>query len=267
MDGYNDKATGRLTQRLECYLHTVEVRGSNPLSPILFFMQANSRRTRSPKLPFPLSEHLILVPWFHDQKLLDLFRRSATERRRRLGGEWLDMDSFTLVTGFLGYPALFTHLALLGEPLPPGISFLGTAGSLTPEAAGTRLVQVGRIMGSGPLRSFSRSRVLDLGGRTFRGLESVTGVSVDMVQRETPAWLRRQRARGAQIVEMELFPLRARLQRDITALVVLTDRVTEEGIRPFPDPDALGREFRRGLMALTRGRLFNFKESGRKNDA
>ena len=30
------RAAGRLTQWPECYLHTVEVRGSNPLSPTIF---------------------------------------------------------------------------------------------------------------------------------------------------------------------------------------------------------------------------------------
>ncbi|MBN1197019.1 MAG: hypothetical protein JXA62_06405 [Candidatus Aminicenantes bacterium] len=229
-------------------------------------MQSTSRRSLFPSMPFPLGEHLILVPHFHDQKLLALFRRYAVDRRRRLGGEWLYLESFTLITGFLGYPALFTHLAYITEPLPQRISLLGTAGALTPAFDSTRLVQVNRIMGSGALRGFSRQPLLEMGGPLIKGLQAVTGVSVDLVQRETPAWLRRQRVRGAQIVEMELFPLRARLKRDITALVILTDRVTEAGIQPFMDHDGLCREFRRGLLALARGRLPGMAGSGRKND-
>ncbi|HDP95531.1 MAG TPA: hypothetical protein ENN40_09260 [Candidatus Aminicenantes bacterium] len=230
-------------------------------------MQPTSRRFLFQSSLFPLGEHLILVPYFHDQKLLAFFRRHAVDRRRRLGGEWLHLESITVITGFLGYPALFTHLAFLAEPYPEKISLLGTAGSLAPKLDNTRLVQVTRIMGSGSLRGFSRRPALDMGAPLIKGLEPVAGVSVDMVQRETPTWLRRQRTRGAEIVEMELFPLRARLKRDITALVVLSDSVTETGIQPFGDYDALQREFRRGLLALTQGRLPGITGSGRKNDA
>ena len=201
--------------------------------------------------PIPVKDHLILVPYFYDHSMLAELRRCAISHRRRFGGEWLQTEEFTLITGFLGYPALFTHLAYVAEFFPQRISLLGTAGSLNPELSTTRLLQVTRIMGSGLLRRFSRSPVLNMGGPLLTGISPVTGVSVDMLQRETPAWLQRQRSRGADIVEMELFPLRARLKRDITAVVVLTDSVTERGIHAFRQRDALLREFRRGWLAVT----------------
>jgi len=200
-----------------------------------------------------IRDHLILAPWFPDASLLAQVRRDAERRRDRLGGEWLDTGDFTLITGFLGYSALFTHLAFLEEPFPGRISFLGTAGSLNPGLKTTRLLQVVRIMGSGPLKSFSNQGILEMEGREIPGLDGVTGVSVDMVQRETPEWLQEQRKRKADIVEMELFPLRAILNLPVTALVVVTDLVTEAGIRPFRDAKGLKRDFRRGwemLLAL-----------------
>ncbi len=79
------------------------------------------------------------------------------------------------------------------------------------------------------------------------------GVSVDVIQRETPAWLAAQRAQRADIVEMELFPLRWFLGRPFRALVVLSDRVEATGIRPFADKDKFNREFQRAFQAIDAG--------------
>ena len=212
-----------------------------------------SRETLFKSPGISVREHLILAPWFPDPALLAEVRAQAVASRNHLGGEWLDGDGFTLITGFIGYSALFTHLAFLAEPLPQRISFLGTAGSLNPRFDFTRLIQVTRVMGSGPLKSFSSEEIVDMKAAKIPGIGEATGVSVDMVQRETPEWLARQRSRGADIVEMELFPLRTELNLPVTALVVLTDRVTEAGIQPFRDPAGLKRQFRLGwgkLLAL-----------------
>ncbi|MCJ7483646.1 MAG: hypothetical protein MUO31_11855, partial [Thermodesulfovibrionales bacterium] len=80
----------------------------------------------------------------------------------------------------------------------------------------------------------------------------VRGVSVDVLQRETPAWLAEQHALKTDIVEMELFPLRCFLGRPFHALVVLSDRVEEKGISPFREKAKFNSEFSRAFQAITR---------------
>ncbi len=194
--------------------------------------------------------HLLLIPRFIDPNLRKQVREQSDSCQRRLGSEWMNGEGMTVISGFMGYPHLLTLLAFVDLARVEKISFLGTAGTLGPERC-PGLVHVKGVWSSGPLRTFSRRPYLELGGETFPGVETVRGVSVDMIQRETPEWLKRQRHRGAGIVEMELFPLRARIKKPVTALMVLSDRVTQRGIIPFTDRNAMSGAFLRGWQILT----------------
>ena len=110
---------------------------------------------------------------------------------------------------------------------------------------------MGEIRPSSIFRRFSRSAALPLKIFADASFPVVSGVSVDIIQRENPAWLAGQHARRTDIVEMEL-PLRCFLGRPFHALVVLSDRVRAAGITPFGAKDTFDREFRRALNAITR---------------
>ena len=74
-------------------------------------------------------------------------------------------------------------------------------------------------------------------------LRKAKGVTVDIIQRETPSWLKKQKSLGIEFVEMELFPLRVYLQKPFQAIVVTSDLLKESGIEVFSDKKLLQREF------------------------
>jgi hypothetical protein len=120
-------------------------------------------------------------------------------------------------------------------------------------------VQDGEIRPSSVFRRFSRAAALPLKTLKTGDFPIVSGVSVDIIQRETPAWLEEQHSLRTDIVEMELFPLRWFLGRPFHALVVLSDRVEENGIRPFRKREKFNNEFSRAYNAITR--TINHEES------
>ena len=156
-----------------------------------------------------------------------------------------------VISGFLGYPHLFTLLALVAGLEEKEVYFLGSAGALAPRFREPAALQVTEVIPSAVFTRFSR-RALALKRFAAPAFPAVRAVSVDVIQRETPAWLAAQRARRAEVVEMELFPLRWFLGRPFRALVVLSDRVEATGIRPFADKDRFNEEFQRAFQAITR---------------
>jgi hypothetical protein len=74
-------------------------------------------------------------------------------------------------------------------------------------------------------------------------LRKAKGVTVDIVQRETPSWLQEQVHLGMEFVEMEIFPLRAYMEKPFHAIVVTTDILRESGVEVFPDKKQLKEEF------------------------
>lgn len=195
---------------------------------------------------------LVLVPYFPPGPLRAGLQKQALRRQDLLHSSWLWFANRTLVTGFIGYPHLLTLLGLVAGLEDKEVYFLGSAGALQPRFRAPLAVQVGEIRPSSVFKRFSRSAALPL--KTFEddAFPVVSGVSVDILQRENPAWLAGQRALRTDIVEMELFPLRCFLGRPFHALVVLSDRVRESGIAPFAAREPFAREFRRALDAITR---------------
>ena len=139
------------------------------------------------------------------------------------------------------------------------VFFLGSAGALKPRFREPAALQVGEIISSSIFKRFSRAASLPLKKFADRSFPVVRGVSVDVLQRETPAWLAGQRSLKTDVVEMELFPLRCFLGRPFHALVVLSDRMEEKGISPFRDKEKFNSEFNRAFNAITR--YINHEES------
>jgi hypothetical protein len=200
---------------------------------------------------FALPPALVLVPYFSQGPLLAELQQQAERRHSLLHSSLLVFADHAIISGFLGYPHLLTLLGLVGGLEEKEVFFLGSAGALTPRFRAPAAVQVREVMPSSIFKRFSRS---SLPLKTFgdRSFPAVRGVSVDIIQRETPAWLAAQRACRAAIVEMELFPLRWFLGRPFHALVVLSDRVEATGIRPFAAREQFAAEFHRAFQAITR---------------
>ena len=201
---------------------------------------------------FATPPSLVLVPYFSEAMLFAALQERALRRQDFLHSSLLWFANMAVISGFLGYPHLLTLLGLVSGLEAKEIYFLGSAGALRPGFRSPAAVQVTEIRPSSIFRRFSRASALPLKRFPDPSFPAVRGVSVDMIQRETPAWLAGQRSLGSDIVEMELFPLRWFLGRPFRALVVLSDRVGKAGIKAFGNKETFNAEFKRAFQAITR---------------
>ena len=190
-----------------------------------------------------LPSNLLLIPQFWDTGYYDALKKKARGNFKLLTSEILLFDEYTVVVGFLGYPNILTLLEFIRGVKEKEVFFLGTAGSLNPDIREPIALDVEAIYSTEILDYFSSQKQFPL--KPFNGgnLRKARGVTVDIIQRETDTWLKEQVRRGMDFVEMEIFPLRAYLEKPFTAIVVTSDLLTESGIRVFPDKKRLKKEF------------------------
>jgi hypothetical protein len=200
---------------------------------------------------FAIPPSLVLVPYFGQGSLFAALQKKALRRREFLHSTMLWFEKMAVVCGFIGYPHLLTLLPLIEGLGEKEIYFLGSAGALDPRWQEPTILQVNAIRSSSIFNRFAKKNSLPLAGFAGDPFPGATGVSVDIIQRETPSWLAEQRRRKTDFVEMELFPLRWFLQRPFHALVVLSDRVEATGIRPFVDKRKFQQEFGRAFAAIS----------------
>jgi hypothetical protein len=196
---------------------------------------------------FAIPPSLVLVPYFSQGSLFAALQKQALRRQDFLHSSLLWFENMAVISGFIGYPHLLTLLGLVADLPGKEIYFLGSAGALKPRFREPAAVQVGEIRPGSIFKRFSRAASLPLKKFSPGAFPVMSGVSVDIIQRETPAWLAEQRSLKTDIVEMELFPLRWFLDRPFHALVVLSDRVEETGIRPFSEKRKFQSEFERAF--------------------
>lgn len=208
---------------------------------------------------FALPPSLVLVPFFPPGPLFAGLQKQARRRQDFLHSSLLWFENMAVISGFIGYPHLLTLLALVAGLADKEVYFLGSAGALAPRFREPQALQVGEIRPSSIFKRFSRAAALPLKKFSPGTFPVVSGVSVDVIQRETLAWLGEQRALKTDIVEMELFPLRCFLQKPFHALVVLSDRVEKKGISPFREKEIFNQEFIRAFQHITR--VINHEES------
>jgi len=189
---------------------------------------------------WPLPPELIVIPsapkgWEVPQK--------NCQRRIGIFGAGLYMyPGYAILNGFLGYPYLYTLLETLNLE-STSVFFLGTAGALDVDSPPKGIIAVDRVFAAPPLDCLADTDSFALSVIAGCPFPAVSIVSVDIIQRETPAWLEIQKQKNIFAVEMELFPLAAYLNRPVAALLVLTDRVTTEGIYPFTDKKRISGNF------------------------
>lgn len=197
-----------------------------------------------------LPSRLLLVPFFADPSSFVQMQKNALHRSKLLGADLLEFKDFALIGNFLGYPFLLTLLEHVEGIRTKELFFLGTAGVIGTGIRKPQTLGVASVAGSGPLRTFGSGGSLEMSRLPVRSLKKVGVVSVDIPQRETRRWVQEAIGRKKAAVEMELFPLRVFLGKPFVALVVATDIVSADGIRPFADRKAVRAEFRRALELL-----------------
>jgi hypothetical protein len=186
---------------------------------------------------------LVLVPFFSQSSLFATLQKKARRRQDFLHSSLLWFENMAVISGFIGYPHLLTLLALIAGLADKEIFFLGSAGAINPRLEEPAALQVNRIFSSSVFKRFSLKSGFPLKVFPEGSFPGVSGVSVDIIQRETHGWLAEQQSKKIDIVEMELFALRWFLQKPFHALVVLSDRVEAAGIRPFADKQKFQSEF------------------------
>jgi len=191
------------------------------------------------ELPHPL----VLIPQFRDKTYYEQLKKKANTSIDFFLSDLLLFDHYSVLVGFLGYPHILTLLEFIRDVRSKDIYFLGTAGSLNHVIDHPMPLSVVEIHSSAILDHLGPPLSYSLNSLPVPGLKLVKGVTVDILQRETPQWLQEQVIKGLDIVEMELFPLRIYLEKAFTALVVTTDLLTETGIVVFNDKKRLEKEF------------------------
>jgi len=200
-----------------------------------------------------LPKHLVLIPQFWDKDYYETLKKNALGCLNLIHSDLLLFENYTVIVGFLGYPHILTLLEFIKEVREKEVYFLGTAGSLDETINQPIPLQVEEIFSTEILEYFSPGKSFPLKPVTRGNLRKAKGVTVDIIQRETPSWLRTQVNRGIDFVEMELFPLRVYLQKPFQAIVVTSDLLKESGIEVFPDKKRLQREFVQAYELIKRG--------------
>jgi hypothetical protein len=197
-----------------------------------------------------LPGRLVLIPHFYGSGFFQGLKKRALKSFHLLGSEIIIMGTYALLTGFMGYPYLLTLLEFIEDVREKQIFFLGSAGILGNRRDSPCTLNVTLVEASGLFRFCNASDTLSLLDFNSGQFEKVRGVSVDLIQRETRDWLKDRIRQGAQVVEMELFPLRVYLDKPFVALVVISDRVEKRGIKPFSDTRIFKREFVSAFKAI-----------------
>ena len=192
---------------------------------------------------FDLPGRLILIPRFWHREYYAALKEEAATTLEILQCEIPIFADFTLIEGFLGYPHILTILEFIENVREKEIFFLGTAGSLNEQIDHPMPLQVTEIYSSAILKHFAAEESFQLKPFAACDFRKAAGVTVDIIQRETLSWLKEQKSKGLDFVEMELFPLRVYLGKPFYAIVVTSDILKETGGEFFLNKKLLKKEF------------------------
>lgn len=189
-----------------------------------------------------LPPNLVLIPQFWDTDYFTQLKKKAAGTFELLKSDVLLFDNYTVIVGFLGYPNILTILEFIAGVKEKEVYFLGTAGSMNEEINEPISLNVETIYSTAILNYFSTQKLFPLKIFDSDNLRKAKGVTVDIIQRETPSWLKEQKQLGMDFVEMEIFPLAAYLEKPFHAIVVTSDILRERGVEVFQDKKRLKEE-------------------------
>ncbi len=196
-----------------------------------------------------ISENLILVPYFPNRECLKTIESGSVKKRSIFRSVLYSYSNYDILYGFLGYSNLLTILEFISDVRNKNIFFLGTAGSLDPGVIEPKILNVTKIYPGSIFRYFSSIEFYNLYRYEGNEVESVVGISEDLIQRENPVWYKNVMKTNVKIVEMELFPLRWYIGKEITALVVVSDQISISGIKNL-DRKRIAEESARGFKLI-----------------
>lgn len=196
-----------------------------------------------------ISQNLLLLPFMPDRKYLKMIEENSISRKHILGSVLYSYKDYDVLYGFLGYSNLLTLLEFISGIREKNIFFIGTAGSLNYLLDKPEILNVERVYPGSIFTYFSDDKYLDLDSSGMSGVKIGSGISIDLIQREDHQWFSEMKKRDLDFVEMELYPLRWYLGKNFHALVVLSDQITESGIRTF-NKNKIKEEFIRGFEMI-----------------
>ncbi|MGE5341785.1 MAG: hypothetical protein ACM3SY_09935 [Candidatus Omnitrophota bacterium] len=197
-----------------------------------------------------LPKSLVLVPQFWNKSYYHQIKNEALASLNFLLSDILIFPNYAVIEGFLGYPHILTTLEFIRDVREKDVYFLGTAGSLNHAIDRPIPLQVEAIYSTEILDHFCTETFFPLKTIDAWNCRKARGVTVDIIQRETPQWLKAQVERGMDFVEMELFPLRVYLGKPFSAVVIASDLLKESGIEVFKDKGMLQHEFVKAYEAI-----------------
>lgn len=199
-----------------------------------------------------LPPKLILIPRFWGRDYFEKLKKDALASFEIVQSEFLFFDEYTIVEGFLGYPHILATLEFIKDVREKEVFFLGTAGSMNEDIAHPMPLEVTKIYPTAVFNDFSDQEFFELKSFPSCDFRKAAGVSVDIIQRETAPWLKEQKSKGMDFVEMEIFPLRVYLEKPFHAVVITSDLLKEDGIEIFPGKKLLQEEFVRAYEFIVR---------------
>ncbi len=197
-----------------------------------------------------LPNKLLLVPFFIDQDELSTARKECVKKVKILHSEILIFKDFSVLTGFIGYPAILTLFGFIDKIEEKKITFIGTAGGIGNMFDQPELVSVTSVSADDKLSLIFGEEKITMNNNEGLSDLQADGITVDIAQRETAEWVRQVESRGIAFVEMELYPIASFLGRGFEAYMIITDRVLGYGLDPFPDKRKVRDKFSRILKEI-----------------
>lgn len=196
-----------------------------------------------------ISQNLLLLPYMPDRKYLKMIEENSISQKHILGSVLYSYQDYDVLYGFLGYSNLLTLLEFISGIREKNVFFIGTAGSLNLSLDKPEILSVERIYPGSVFAYFSADQYMDMDKSGITGVKKGSGISIDLIQREDHQWYTEMNKRDIDFVEMELYPLRWYLEKEFSALVILSDQITESGIRTF-DRKRIKEEFIKGFELI-----------------
>lgn len=199
---------------------------------------------------FETKNKLLLVPYFWDQGLYRNIKKESIKADKIYLSEHLVYDDFSIISGFIGYPHILTLLNSIYNIHEKEVFFLGTAGTINNSINAPVSLNIIEIYSSSIYKLFSKKKMFPLKPIGENSIRNGKCVSVDIPSRETKTWIKTQREKKIDVVEMELFPLRVFMQKSFTAIVIVTDIVKGDQKINLMNKKFIKREFSNSFHLL-----------------